>query len=433
MKKVDFLFLYELKTRELEYLALLKCELARRGYTTALEAANSLWGENIFFDAEVIVTASFCMSYAFFGNGVLFKKALELTTEQIFNLEWQNKECIADEIQKSVIVNAWGQNYKEYLINHRGINSNNIVLLGHPVLDFCKDRFNDYYNSREAIASEYNLDKEKKWNVFISSFVLNHKNEDWVKQYDLLHGTTDSYRSYINEIQTIGELAEWFRRLLYEKRDQIIIYRPHPAEKVNKVMKDLEKSISNFYIIRDYGVRQWIKICDRLFTWISTSSIEAFYMNKPVYLLRPYFLDKDIDMPIFSHPEKAICDYNGFYEVVNNEGIVDKYNPFDQELYNYYYFSPDEYTYERMANLCEEMYKNDCYTIPEDIRGKMRGNIRKTWESMSAKERFRYRMRRSHFYSLYHRIFSSDVEYMNLRKGELALIENRINKCICNC
>ena len=35
-KHVDFLFVYEVKARELENICLLACELERRGYTTAI-------------------------------------------------------------------------------------------------------------------------------------------------------------------------------------------------------------------------------------------------------------------------------------------------------------------------------------------------------------------------------------------------------------
>lgn len=433
MKKVDFVLAYEVKTRELEYLTLLKCELERRGYTVAIDAANALKGWGVHYDTEVAITAGFDLTYANFGNGILFKKTLELTSEQIYSSETiENRAVQADEIEKRAIVNVWGEKFKTYLVEKCGIPSDNVVVYGHPVMDFCKERFEGYYLNREDIALRYNLNKNKKWNLFISSFTLSVLGENGAKEYDESIGTTGISRLYELEMKTRCELETWFRSLLDARKDQYIIYRPHPVEMISDEFEKMEKEYTNFRIIRDYGVRQWIKVCDKLFTWVSTSSVEAHFMRRPIYFLRPYPIDSDVDMEIFNHPERAIDNYTDFMRVVDSMLPLEEFEPFDESINKYYYYDKDVYTYEKLADLCEKMLKDDSYIIPIELRKQLRNNMKKVWKSIGAKNRFKIRMRRFPLYKVYHDLFSPNVDYMNLEKGELDIIESNIKRCICD-
>ena len=76
MEKLDFLFIYEHKVRELENLCLMKYELDRRGYKTKIlyvEDEEALKAVKPFYYAKVAVLM------ACYGN---------------HTLEWQTKDCV---------------------------------------------------------------------------------------------------------------------------------------------------------------------------------------------------------------------------------------------------------------------------------------------------------------------------------------------------
>lgn len=419
MKKVDFLLTYEVKAREIEYLELLRYELERRGYTAVLEPANSLWGRGVRYSAEVIINAGFREDRINSGTGVVFNKALELTSEQIFSNYRERQLKPRGRIKDYVVINAWGDAIKKRLIDVEKVPESKVVVFGHPVLDYCKEEFSEYFFSKSELASKFDLDLNCQWNLFISTFTVKYEKKGSVYD-DIKEAKRKTYK----------ELVGWFDKLLSSTDNQIIVYRPHPVEEIGEELLELKSKYANFKIIRDLGVRQWIKNCDRLYSWISTSSVEAYYMNRPVYFLRPCQVPAEFEAQIISHPEKAVKTFEDFKNTITEITPIERYNVFDEKIKEYYYFDKETFVYEKLADLCVEMVNNDEYALPKELKDSIYNNSVNNWKELSIRHKFAHLMRGLPIYSFYHDLFSPKVDYMNPRRGELKKIDERISKCI---
>lgn len=430
MRRIDFMITYEVKGRELDYLTLLLYELKKRGYNVALESANALFGKMTKYNAEVIITAGMRLSKINSGNGVLFNKALELTPEQVDTNEWKHKVEERDEIRKCVVVNAWGEKFRETLIKEQKMPQSRVVVYGHPAMDFCKKRFDSFFLDRNELAAKYSINPDIEWNLFISSFTLGAMGEQGVQEYDRLHGTAGTYKLYLAEQKTIEELIDWFNKALSDRRDGMIIYRPHPVEKIDKRWIELEKKYDNFRVIRGENVKQWIKVCNRVYSWISTSTVEAYYMGKPTILLRPVEIESAYDVEIFKHPQRAISSCGDFLCSLNLTEKDDKRCVFDDSISEYYRFESDEYTYEKLADLCEEIYKKSEYTIPIGLRKELYRNNIEYWKSMSTFSKLKTCMRGLPLYKWYYALSSKRIDCMLTRRDEIKSILKRIESCV---
>ncbi len=431
MKKIDFFLTYELKARELEYLTLLKYELERRGYRVVLDAANKFGGGGTYYDAEVAVCGGLDGYAVNFGNGARFRKAIELTTEEMKDIVWWEKAPEREKIGKEILVNAWGEDFKEKIHRYKGMPLDKIVVLGHPVMDLCKPRFLNYYYSKEELAEKYQLDATKTWNLFVSTFGYEAIGRERSIELDRTRGMDRYLRLYELEVKSKSVIFQWLLSLLEEDESQMIIYRPHPDEKISETLRELERRNNRFRVVRGESVRQWIRSCKRSYTWISSSIAEAFFMKKQMFMLHPYPVDADLDQVMFNRPGCFVSDHDTFRRTFEGKMPDEEVFPFDDEIYHYFRFSEQEYTYELLADLCEEVYRDDKYLIPEEDRRKLRENEKKRWREAGAKVWFiQWMRRRTWLYHLYHDHFSKDVDDMNLRPGEMEEIERRIARCI---
>ncbi len=432
MRKVDFCISYEVKRREIEYLTLLKLELEKRGYSVSLVPANSISNvRNPLYDAEVSVDAGFGLKHANFGKGILYKKSIELTSEQILN-NYQVRFFLdeRDKLEKEKAVVAWGEAIRRRLINVEKMPENRVFALGSMDLDFIKPRFKDFDLSRDEISKQFSLDNEKTWNLFISSFSLVKPIDDDDGEVLDEKYNNRSERIYPTEKRTRAIIREWFKKVLIDNPDRIIIYRPHPVEQLSDKFLQMEKEYDNFYIIRDHSVRQWIKICDKCYNWYSTSGVQAYLMNKPFYVLRPVPVDSELDLENYKNAKGFITDFEAFENSYIHDEYVRDNCPFDSSIYEYYRYDEKEYSYELVADLCEEVFKNDEYLIPKEYIEEFRQNVNNFWKNSSLKANIACWSRRTPLYRLYHDIFSPRVSYPNIIKQEQTELESLIRKCM---
>ena len=95
MKKIDILFIYETRVRELESICLLKSEMERRGYTTAvLNTWNEIGHKGHKYDAKVVVAPSM------YNDGIFdFVKDLSGNVPKLVNLQWEQIGPVGDEMR----------------------------------------------------------------------------------------------------------------------------------------------------------------------------------------------------------------------------------------------------------------------------------------------------------------------------------------------
>ena len=171
---IDFLIIYEHKAREYDNVLLLKKELEKRGYIVCIELAGLLDYSKYRkeYKPKVIVTYSLYNNFSIISLVLSVvgsvKKVVNLQWEQLFqNNDEQIKLHVPREEAKKAVHVCWGNSSYNNLIKN---DVKNCVITGAIQLDFLKPSFSTYFNTREEITKEYNIRKNGRIILYISSF-----------------------------------------------------------------------------------------------------------------------------------------------------------------------------------------------------------------------------------------------------------------------
>lgn len=364
-KKVDFLFIYENKNRELENICLLKYELERRGYTCRIVET---WYRNHHYrqpiNAEVVIV------FAFYNDGqISVIQNFATNVEKVVNLQWEQLYTIADEITEGCLYYikekalkavhiSWGKQNYEFLTKKCGVKSDNMCLAGHVTMDFLKPQMQGYYRTKEELCREYGLDSTKRMYMFISSFSYVGLPDEEIESGVYEQVAFSALEMKKISIQSQVEILDWIRETLVLYPEIYFIYRPHPAEKENPRLLQLEREYINFKVIDDYSVKQWIVVCDKIYTWYSTSIAEVYMAKKTCSVLRPFTIPRNLDIRIY---ENCSC-------ILEKKDFIDDYLnletefPIDVNILNHYYeFNEDKLSYMVVCDKLEDVYRSDSY------------------------------------------------------------------------
>lgn len=364
---VDVLIVYEHKVREVETVLAIKRELEKNNIKvkiTSITERNKL--KYLFQKPKLIVVPSLYATQSFkdqigfiCGN---INKVLNLQWEQVYNGESLISKRTPRELAQKAVHVCWGRKSFERLTR---ANVKFPILVGPPQMDFLKEKFNSYYKNKNDIYHEYNFSKNKKLLLFISSFAYQSVNEDQLEKINKLVDL-NAYKFKDITIKTRNIVLDWFKRILETDSDKIIVYRPHPSELDDNELKLMSNKYSNFKIIRDYSVQQWIKISDVVINWYSTSGVEAFFSKVNCIYLRPIELEKEYDYVMYKNVLK-IDNYNDFEYYIENPKKINEYYQ-HHDIYNdinEYYLYNNDYCYEIISKLIIEMLNTNKYDLNE--------------------------------------------------------------------
>ncbi|MBQ7917420.1 MAG: hypothetical protein IJ310_01235 [Clostridia bacterium] len=366
MKKYDFLFVYEVKNRELENICLLKYELEKRGYSVAIRET---WRAIHYPYAKV--NAKVVISFACYDNSqIQYMSSFAKDVEKIINLQWEQLYTIGDEEDENCLFRikelatqvthiCWGQFNYDRLTNISGVKPINLTLAGQLSFDFFKPNLKGYYLSREEILKKYNINPNQKVYLFISSFSYVDMPDEELKTGVFAQTANDSLEFKRISFKSQQEILVWVEEVLKKHKKIIFIYRPHPAEIGNKKLENLGKKYDNFKIIREHSVKQWIIACDKIYTWYSTSVAEIYAAGKNCSILRPYEISNRMDIRL----------YVGGDFITKKDEFVEKYLgtnrkfPLDEKLVKYYYKFSNRYSYKIICDKLEDVLKEDKYKV----------------------------------------------------------------------
>ena len=362
MKNVDILFLYETRNRELENICLIKSELEKRGFSVAvINTWTNLYIKKPPYNAKVIVT------HAMYDNGVYFfvkkycgkvPKVVNMQCEQIGTVfEEKNPESrmLLKDVAKQCMNICWGNRTYRRLHDIAGIDDKHLSVTGQVAFDFCRKELKGYYLSRKEITEKYKINPDLNINLFISSFSYVNLPENIIKKSDL--NSKDDFIKF--SVDSFNIVLQWFKKLLDSHKDQAIIYRPHPAEADNPRLKEIkEKYPDRFFVIGDLSVKQWISIADRVYSWYSTSSAEAYMLGVPISVLRPVDVPPDLEVSLFENA-KFINNYEGFEKTLYNEGQTS----LCKEIFDDLYYVDEKPAYIHFADTIQKVYEDDGYLI----------------------------------------------------------------------
>lgn len=362
--KVDFLFRYEHKVRELETIMLLKLELERRGYSVAF-VGNYDYKQKDNYQPKVLISPAIYDNSNLYGDYIkygLIKKIANLQWEQIFTIGSENDKNFAQNIKgigARVVNFCWGDKRRKQIISN-GVKKDYAITVGQVNTDLLKDGFSQSLKNKDELSKDFNIDSNLKWHLFISSFAYCELDKLQTELVIKAIGYNDYSRFKKISDDSREKILDWFETMLKLDNQTVLIYRPHPDEaKKSTRLKEMELKYSNFKVISELAIKHWINACDKIYNWYSTGIIDTIVLNKPWRLLRPIAIDKDLDYRMM-HNAQSIKSYKEYIEDVENYEVKDI---IAKSLLNSYYYIPDDYTYIRVCDILEEMLLTSKYDI----------------------------------------------------------------------
>lgn len=344
---MKILILYERKNRELENCLLLSIILTAKGHECKishfLDASKFEYFSRKFYDCIIVphlyTTDSVFRNVVRFGR---FNNIINMQYEQVLSEKW---EKLGHHNPKGLAKNGyhicWGDITRERLIA-AGVSELNCITTGAIQNDLLRKEYrSDHLKLKQAMGLKYKIDPNQNWTLFLSSFTYADISEQRLKLNEDVAGIglSDIVPYYT---KSRNQLLEWFDELLSKDFEGLFIYRPHPDELNLDSVYELANKYENFIILGEGAAKGWIEASDKMYTWYSTTVVEAQLLGKSCAILRPFMLPDDFDSVLLKKGN-FITDVNQFVDVhksnmfikaIPDEYITDYYKHFDQPAIN---------------------------------------------------------------------------------------------------
>lgn len=345
-KNIDFLLFYEVETRELENLTLLKIYLENEGFSVRIsDSYGPQYLESIKKYIPKIVVVPWLRNNENFFRYSRFKmkirQIVNLQCEQVYNTRLKkNGVSSINGLCKYAKHICWGQtSYTRLCCN---VKKNNLLIAGALHLDFCRPEFSSYYLTKNQLSKEFNLKQNRKWNIFVSSFSYATFSKKRINEIEKSYCDMQDFIEISKKSRI--KILQWTENFLSNNPDVEYIYRPHPVESYDQQLRDMENKYSNFYVIRKYSVKQWIRVCDIINNWFSTSLTEIYFLEKSCNIIRPLKIPEDLENEMMANAQ-FITTERDFIEK-NKIDSRDREFPIDENIIkSYYYFDKNIPTY----------------------------------------------------------------------------------------
>ncbi len=366
LEELDFLMIYEHKVRELENLCLIKYELEKRGYKVKIihieneEAVNAV---KPVCHAKVVVLMACYRNKTLEWHTkdyVVFDKVIDMQWENIVYPKDENAEGVFKNysgIGKEVVRVSWGEANKRRLLETAHMDPGNIKVVGHIGMDFLRAPLRGYYMNKEQLFQKYGLPLDKKVLLFASPFYADNLSEDYIA--DMCSRFGEEWREYYAFMMRSEKvILEWMEKLCHARDDILVIYRPHPGH-IGERMSEIAGKCSNFKVISELSVKQWILASDVVYTGNSSTIVEAFFAGRMCHLLFPYEVTDGFELKLISGGRK-ITTYEQFYQSVQDENAP---FPIEQEKINDIYLIDEVPSFVKFADMAEEVLKKPEYSL----------------------------------------------------------------------
>ena len=363
---LDFLILYEHIVREFESNCLLMAELRKRGYSVELMQLMSrkklryfLWKK-----PKVILTSAMydneTLNSFVYNNVGRLNRVINLHWEEVLSREQEQSDfySLKQNAAKCVHI-CWGEAAKERIVSH-GVGEGNAVVTGAMHLDFLDDNLKKQLLGKHRLSKIYGLDESLNWALYISSFSCASMDDAEIEELNNMTALDFTGFRAVG-LRTMKTTLEWLERLLIDRPNTLVIYRPHPSEWESSPLAELQKRYHNFRVISEYAVREWVYACDTIISWMSTSIAEVYFLKKNCIILRSERLYDDYDPVIYEGCDAA----DSYDELLKRFDSSNERFPIEPHLIEAHYsFIPGIPAYTRIADLCERVYHNEPHELP---------------------------------------------------------------------
>lgn len=366
MASVDFLFVYEIKARELDSVCLLMYELRRRGCTVDIRNSwyNLTQDEPMPSASVVVIPACYTSGiyHYFSGHAKSFDKAIDLQWEQIRYRSMQNpgKSSVIRFSGAALSTRhvCWGERSRARMLS-MGVADDCARVCGYMPLDFYRPEMAGFFYDKEVLFQRYGLDTNRRTLLFVSSFA--HVNLP--KEQTVLFSDRELRKLTRLHQESQNDLVGWFLRYLNANPGTQIIYRPHPSEKSNDKLARVANDADGFHVISGESIKQWMRQSDVVLNWNSTSVVEAFASGKKTLLLRPRRIPHSLSYPMFSG-SRVVTGYRQFEQELAHVETSDSF-PLNTERLLSYYSITETPAYLRVCDLLEDSLKDNDYWTPD--------------------------------------------------------------------
>ena len=288
---------YEIETsrRELDARILFSILCAKKGHSIVIGKKNRLIDRINYLSPGIFIFKS-SRERPFQLSSKLKKLGYSLfTSDEEGLIKITSKEVLHRSPKKTIQVSerflAWGKEQAQVLKDNYRDYKEKISVIGNSRFDLLKKPIrNIYKEDADSIKKKFG-----KFDLYISAF---HK----------YNAITVKGKNWFTAIKTWGENKKEskIRKKLYgnmfelQKKNMIstikflnsnskkmskIIIRPHPSENIDLWKKKLNKDLKKNVIFDDINTNAWILAADRVFSYFSTSLIEANILGKDSYNL----------------------------------------------------------------------------------------------------------------------------------------------------
>src|SRR5699024_7901821 len=198
------------------------------------------------------------------------------------------------------------------------------------------------------------LDPAKRLHLYISSFGYASMSDAEVSELSKMAGTDFSGFAATNR-SSMTQTLLWFDMYLGDHPEVELVYRRHPSEWNSPALDALQKKRPNFHVIFADSVKQWIVAADQIFIWMSTAIAEVYFAGKSCHILRPQPIEHEYD-PVIYKGGRYVESYDEFCQAAGQENAP---FPIDKAMIEGYFDKSEIPSYIRMADLLEDVYKNE--------------------------------------------------------------------------
>lgn len=329
-QKVDILWLVEHIAREMDVACAVKALVeARYGLDITIRNMYHQAYETMQDYAPSVVVWPFF----YFAKGALAVEDYVKTWPKAthFNLSWEElyyKALLKPKApsdgfaKKKVIHHAWGNFYKEYLLEF-GVPEDHIFVNGQPAYQLYREPYNCYYKHRDWLAERYGLDRLARW-IFIP------ENYRWafgskINLFTRLGGDRDEMLGMQQFcIDSLKQILQWCNQVARHKK-VAVIFRPRPATNSQLIADFFAQNVGEqaprLHFIKEETVREWILASDLVISSFSTSLIEAAVAGKPVFMVEPVSLPDALYSDWYRHIPR-LCTLAEFEQACLQENTI---------------------------------------------------------------------------------------------------------------
>lgn len=353
--KIRIAVIVEVKKRELPFFSILENILILEGYDVKLIPFHSLCAWRLLkFRPDIIVVNGIRTTEHNYYSQIALPKQLAKSkvvcyySEQIGYYDGSlakgyKNELVFDNVDYHV---AWGPRFCRDL-EKEGVDHDKLWYIGSLQYDIdCFSKKNGE-TIKADLAEQYGIDKNKRWILYADNIIKEYQPSEFYLQ---------RRRDSFNVVKKTAE----------KNPDAIIIFRPHPNTSNNemKSIKEFFANNENVIFNNEGHIYYWTASCNATIVWCSTSSLQAMFMNKPVF----GFMTSDKQnlerywyrgvLPLYENFDQLAEDiYNCF-----NGGVTEQEKLTREARAEYikeWYFKKNGLAFNRFVSLIEEVSKSE--------------------------------------------------------------------------